>query len=510
MQAQALLASLIGRALVTLAVLFAWIGMAGCADESVRSSGDDEHVTGTLSLPLVAQSGGVTYRLIDAVFAIRGPIFTSVSTSEQTESTPLTKTLPVGQYDTGLAPGWRLQRQTASGWVTLDARVVNQPLTFFIRPNETAQVVFRFQTEDSVVDMGTGQLAIDIEVEVVAPPSQRAIKVALGGSHSCALYETGIVRCWGDGSQGQLGYGNTDSLTREQAVAPVDVGGGPVRDLALGDTHSCALLQTGAVRCWGANRSGQLGYGDTVTVGDDETPNLRPTVPVGGVVQQLTAGAAHTCALLTSGAVRCWGEGFFGQLGYGNTQNVGDDETPAAAGDVPVGALVREIAAKNRQTCALLEQGSARCWGANYYYDQQYGDNEPASAAPEETFDGDYSRLLAVGGDHFCVQLDPGPIVCRGSTRGHTTTDHLGTGFIGGPIARLVAGSEHNCALVGGEQAVVRCWGAAGRLGVSIGPRLSVPIAEAVTLPLPRRPVYLAAGSDSTCAVLDDGTIQCW
>jgi alpha-tubulin suppressor-like RCC1 family protein len=76
--------------------------------------------------------------------------------------------------------------------------------------------------------------------------------------------------------------------------------------------------------------------GNTNSIGDDETPASAGNVNVGGTVIRVTAGETHSCALLDTGKVRCWGVGIGGRLGYGNTNNVGDVLPPAAAGDVPV------------------------------------------------------------------------------------------------------------------------------------------------------------------------------
>lgn len=88
------------------------------------------------------------------------------------------------------------------------------------------------------------------------------------------------------------------------------------------------------MRCWGSNYLGVLGYGDREQVGDDETPAEAGDVDVGGPVSTLSAGAFATCALLESGSVRCWGDGYRGVLGHGNEEDIGDNETPASAGDV--------------------------------------------------------------------------------------------------------------------------------------------------------------------------------
>jgi hypothetical protein len=98
------------------------------------------------------------------------------------------------------------------------------------------------------------------------------------------------------------------------------------------------------VRCWGRHIA--LGYANTEDIGDDETPASAGDVDVGGPVIEVAVGGDgggdHTCALLVGGRVRCWGYGNTGNLGYANSQSIGDDESPAAAGDIALGALATQ------------------------------------------------------------------------------------------------------------------------------------------------------------------------
>src|SRR5690606_4931314 len=138
------------------------------------------------------------------------------------------------------------------------------------------------------------------------------------------------------------------------SAGDVDVGGA-VTQIAAGDSHTCALLDTGAVRCWGRVSRGDLGYGNTNDIGDDEPPASAGDVDVGGTVTQIATGDSHTRALLATGAVRCGGNGFSGHVGYANEAYIGDDEPPASAGDVPVGGAVTRIETGGIHTCALLD-----------------------------------------------------------------------------------------------------------------------------------------------------------
>jgi alpha-tubulin suppressor-like RCC1 family protein len=156
----------------------------------------------------------------------------------------------------------------------------------------------------------------------------------------------GAVRCWGLASSGQLGYGNTFIVGDYEVPASAGdvLVGGVATQVEAGFVHTCVLLDSGAVRCWGSAAWGQLGYGSVEYIGDDEPPASVGNVVVGAPVIRLSAGNSHTCALLDAGAVRCWGGASYGELGYGNIDNIGDDETPESAGNVNVGGNVVQIA----------------------------------------------------------------------------------------------------------------------------------------------------------------------
>ena len=148
------------------------------------------------------------------------------------------------------------------------------------------------------------------------------------------LLNDGSVKCWGQGNNGQLGYGDTQSrgvgADEMGANLPsVDLGSGrSAKFIAAGVDHTCALLDNGGVKCWGYNNNGQLGYGDTQSRGDgaDEMGDSLPTVDLGSgrSAKFIAAGGYHACAQLDDGGVKCWGRNDYGQLGYGDTQNRGD------------------------------------------------------------------------------------------------------------------------------------------------------------------------------------------
>ena len=273
--------------------------------------------------------------------------------------------------------------------------------------------------------------------------------------------------------------------------------------------HNCVILSEGRLRCWGANNYGQLGYGHTENIGDDEAPASVGSVDVGGRVIQVTVGWNHTCALLDTGRVHCWGRNDDGQLGYGHTENIGDDETPASVGNVDVGGRVIRVTAGSDHACALLDTGRVHCWG--YYI----GDDEvPASDVDTGTI-----VIQVANSRHYtCVLLDTNLIRCWGEEVPIGAEDidlDLSSGVT---IMQIATGMEHTCALL--STGSVRCWGK-GRFGqLGYGSELDslegldtyrgLPPNAAVDLDIGAKVVQITVGDYHTCALSDTGRVHCW
>ena len=186
----------------------------------------------------------------------------------------------------------------------------------------------------------------------------------------CVLTERGTVRCWGDRGRPLWGYGRHT----QGFVGPLDVGDIPLGGLALqfrlGFANECARTLAGGVRCWGRATGGLLGFGNLEDIGDNETAADIGPVPIGisGRVVDIGGGDDFVCAVFDSGRVRCWGSNHAGQLGMGHQRqiNVGDDETPADMdSDVLLGGNAVQVAGGRYKACALLDTGKVRCWGLN-------------------------------------------------------------------------------------------------------------------------------------------------
>ncbi len=162
-------------------------------------------------------------------------------------------------------------------------------------------------------------------------PLTQVAEIAPGGVlHACARLTTGQARCWGHNQDGQVGDGT--SSQRFRAVV-VETASGPLENIAqmaAGGTHSCALLTDKTARCWGLNDSGQIGDGSLTTrlhpVGVKAVSGAGALTGIAQIAAggrfpidccQLTGGVHHTCALMDTSQVRCWGNNMFGQLGDG-------------------------------------------------------------------------------------------------------------------------------------------------------------------------------------------------
>jgi alpha-tubulin suppressor-like RCC1 family protein len=137
-------------------------------------------------------------------------------------------------------------------------------------------------------------------------------RIAAGARHTCAIVTGGDAYCWGDNTAGQLGTGGGTS------PLPVKVNGVALAvAVAAADSHTCALLQGGSMKCWGNNMSGQLGTGDLAS-----SPVPTPVIGLARPASAIGVGIGHTCALLDTGAVQCWGDNQSGQIGDGTVGGI--------------------------------------------------------------------------------------------------------------------------------------------------------------------------------------------
>jgi alpha-tubulin suppressor-like RCC1 family protein len=372
----------------------------------------------------------------------------------------------------------------------------------------------------------------------VDPPLDDVTQVEAGTTHTCAV-AAGAAWCWGDDTDGKLGDGSASPTSIASRVRDI-TGSGQLTGVAqvtAGETHSCARLTSGQVRCWGGNGRFQLGNGTT-------TPSSVPVIvinqagngPLTGV-RQIAAGGSHTCALLVNGRVLCWGGGPGGQLGNGATTTASLPVPVLTANGVLTG--VSQISTSAHHTCARRTDRTVRCWGVNEVGrigDGSVADRRRAATVIAVSGPGPLNNVvhISAGARHTCAVLANGQARCWGQN----DVRELGTGPNGPDVAKrpvvvrsrargrppldgvrtITAGRFHTCALLRTGQ--VRCFGedddGQSGDGVRTGRTGPVPVLSATGTYDPPTPgnltgiTQVSAGADHLCARRNDGRALCW
>lgn len=326
-----------------------------------------------------------------------------------------------------------------------------------------------------------------------APNPRGAASVAFGSTHACVVLGDGSVRCIGGNECGQLGRGFTSGP--QSAAADVVGLPGPVRSLALGRRHSCALLQDGSMWCWGAMCPVSRTFGDIDWTADGVLGNLvsggslQPVrVHVASRTQQLSSSEDTICGLTEAGVISCWGYGFgptpvdLPQLFYRpRTMVLGEDG--------------------NRETYVVVLNDSS----GGTVFDLKVPDLTPSPRS------WSYFVYDATVSPRPAVRLFPGVFIAL-----------LGGGIIGSglrevipaptTVRSIVGGANYTCAVK--QDGVVRCfgWGQRGELAREL-PKITATDNQwetSVDVSLTEQAVVLAGGAHDACAVLASGTVRCW
>jgi alpha-tubulin suppressor-like RCC1 family protein len=279
--------------------------------------------------------------------------------------------------------------------------------------------------------------------------------------------------------------------------------------VAAGGFHTCAITGAGAVKCWGDNIYGQLG--------DDETCGFFCFTPidVSGLasgIQAVTAGDLHTCALTSGGGVKCWGYNGTGALGDGTTT---DRHTPADVSGLTSG--ITALAAGSAHTCALTSAGGVKCWGWNI--SGQLGDGTTTSSATPVDVSGLSTGVIAIaaGDTYTCALKSAGGVKCWGNNGvgqlgdgqscGNTCLFPVDVSGLTSGVTAISAGDGQTCALTTAHGA--KCWGlnVVGEVGDGTTTDRYVPVD---VFGLDSGVAALAAGGFHTCALTSAGGAKCW
>lgn len=291
--------------------------------------------------------------------------------------------------------------------------------------------------------------------------------ISVGAYHSCAITKTGGLKCWGDNSAGQLGTGDKISSSTPVAVQGLGMG---VTSVSAGFYHTCAVLTDGTARCWGSNQQGMLGNGSTV---DSLVPSAIANL---SSVKSVSSGAYHSCAVTQLGAVYCWGYNSLGELGNGTTQI---STVPlAVVGFETSGA--QEVRTASQKSCALTTSGGVKCWGGFKFsypaiFDEStrtYVDNIVTyPTTPVDVPDATSGiKSITNGGAHMFAHTTANTVLCWGQTTGgQCGFGGVQVGFpamnpksvfpalLNGKVQDISGGNIFGCALL--DDGKPYCWG---------------------------------------------------
>jgi alpha-tubulin suppressor-like RCC1 family protein len=295
----------------------------------------------------------------------------------------------------------------------------------------------------------TGQQAFTI---VVNGATLQVTQIVSGESHTCAVTTAGEAKCWGANASNQLGVPGLAESSHPVTVTGLLSG---VTEIAVGASHSCAVV-SGSAKCWGYNGAGALGTGNTT---DSAVPVTVQGLDSG--ISSITAGNYHSCAITTSGAAKCWGWSGDGRLGYATGGEGARVKPPVDV--VGLGAGVSQISAGGRHTCAIVS-GAAKCWG--YGYDGELGQNSMSSSETPVTPLGLSAGMAAIsaGQEHTCAITAAGGAKCWGAntdgrlgwTGAYSSLTPVNVTGLSSGVTQIAAGYYTTCAVIAGS---AKCWG---------------------------------------------------
>ncbi|GAB5368744.1 hypothetical protein AAMO2058_001346300 [Amorphochlora amoebiformis] len=315
-----------------------------------------------------------------------------------------------------------------------------------------------------------------------------------GTAYMCVMNQAGMLKCFGRNDHGQLGIGTHrymgDHANEMGDYLPyVDLGSGQyAKSLSVGETHSCVVLISGNIKCWGDGQYGALGYGNIDDIGDNmnEMGDMLPYVPLSAKAKFVECGSHITCAHMVNDQVRCWGRGRLGALGQENDKNLGDNVGEIGRmKDINLGKSrhIKSLSVGNHHACALLDNHKVVCWG--------YGGNGQLGIGNNKNI-GDDGDEMGPNLVYFKAGMN---YTALAVTCGHSITCVVRSDW------SLVCLGKNWFGALGAEKPNRNL----GRYPDEVGKYISV-----TRLGPFRKPLMIHSGSNFQCALLDNGSVKCW
>lgn len=325
------------------------------------------------------------------------------------------------------------------------------------------------------------------------------VDVSTGDDFACGVTSAGVSLCWGNNYRARMGVGgheSSPSVVRDVSAITANV---PLRSIAAGGNHSCAINVDNQLRCWGRDRYGATGRGETGY-------RLAPVKIQSDLkFSEISAGEYHSCGIVSDGRVACWGRDSYMSIGV-----PGDDEQPVPVilSDFDSAVLIESVDTRN---CVVNRDGTTLCWGRDSYGTLGNGYDIGDADTPAPVLGGETFTAISMGSYSTCAVTSNSRPACWGRE-----------GYLGADIGQhsspqildmhpdyrdIAVSGTHGCGL--DEAGTVHCWGygSQGQLGQgdqnhSRYAPLSVPSTEIF--------VKVEASNSGTCALTVDGALYCW
>ncbi len=337
---------------------------------------------------------------------------------------------------------------------------------------------------------------------VVAGASSGVTAIGAGGGTACAITSTGGLKCWGNTPSYEIDPRMAYANDMLQSV--INLGSG-LSSISSGGSHSCGVLSsTGGIKCWGYNNLYQLGNGTSTSTG---TP-VDVTAVTSGAVKVAAGGPSFTCALINDGSIKCWGQNNVGQLGIGSVS--GSVSTPSLVSGISTATSI--AAGYNNHACAIISGGTVKCWGSNTY--GQLGNNSNVnSSSPVDVIGVSNATSLSLGYEHSCAVISDGSIKCWGRNNvgqlgDASNTDRWTAINVNGVSSGTTSLAAYNttCAVISGA---VKCWGEGSYGQIGNGVNSDRNTSDFVT-GLSAGWKEVTVGDLSACARNNNGSVKCW
>ena len=334
--------------------------------------------------------------------------------------------------------------------------------------------------------------------------------ISVGENYGCSL-NLDVIKCWGKGNWGQLGNGDTADKVSPNTV-DFTFGKYPVK-ISTGNQHACSVMNDNTAYCWGYGGRGALGDGSTDYNMIPTLVNFNNNFQSSNIVRDIYTSYEHTCAILISGDVSCWGGNNWGGLGIGVTSQM--ELSPAPIVNLGANKTATSLSLGAHYTCALIIDGNVSCWGVNNYGQLGNGNYLESYSPSTITFENNRSAVaISSGHYHSCAILDNGSVSCWGGknyaqiggssmciSSGCASPVHV-SDFGNNNALKIFSGYRQSCVVL--DNGEVLCWGT--NFDDSQISLLPMPIMVNNSLTI----TDLSISSDFNCAVFDNGHSSCW